>query len=70
MEIIAMDLFELQQLDALLHKLCEDREIIGGLSLLERGQITGASETVGSLIGKHPNPPTRTPGSGTDEASR
>ena len=44
-----MDLFELQQLDVLLRKLCEDKEIMGGLSLLERGQITAASETVCSL---------------------
>ena len=65
-----MDLFEIQQLDVLLRKLCEDKEIMGGLSLLERGQITAASETVCSLFGKHPDPPTRTPGSGTDEASR
>jgi hypothetical protein len=65
-----MDLFELQQLDVLLRKLCADKEIMGGLSLLERGQITAASETVCSLIGKHLDPPTKTPGSGTDEASR
>ena len=48
-----MDQFELQKLDALLHKLCEDKVIMDGLSLVERGQITGASATLCSLIGKH-----------------
>ena len=47
-----MDQFELQKLDALLHKLCEDKAIMDGLSIVERAQITGASGTLCSLIGK------------------
>lgn len=53
-----MDQFELQKLDALLHKLCEDKAIMDGLSIVERAQITGASGTLCSLIGKHLSPTT------------
>ena len=52
-----MEESELQQLDALLHKLCDDKGIMEGLSILERGQIAGASQTICSLIRKHLKPP-------------
>ena len=42
----AMDHFELQQLDALLHNLCDEKGIIDGLLLLEQRQIAGAPETI------------------------
>ena len=41
---------ELEQLDALLHKLLADQRIMEGLSLVERHEIAGASETICSLI--------------------
>ena len=41
---------ELEQLDALLRKLLADQRIMEGLSLLERREIAGASQTIRSLI--------------------
>ena len=45
-----MEKAELEQLDALLHKLLADQRIVEELSLLEQRQIAGASETICSLI--------------------
>ena len=56
-----MEQRELEQLDALLHKLCEDHDIMGGLSVLEQREIAGASQTICSLIRKHVKPPAREP---------
>lgn len=51
-----MEQRELEQLDALLHKLREDDEIVGELSVVEQREITGASKTICSLIRKHLKP--------------
>lgn len=45
-----MENAELEQLDALLHKLLADQSIMEGLSILEQREIAGASETICSLI--------------------
>ena len=60
-----MEVTELEQLDALLHKLREDTLITEGLSILERQAIVGASQTICSLIRKHLNSSAPRPGSDT-----
>jgi hypothetical protein len=60
-----MEPTEFEELDVLLHKLREDTQIMEGLSILERGAIASASETIGSLIRKHLKPSTPAPESGT-----
>jgi hypothetical protein len=50
-----MEATDLEQLDALLHKLREDTRIMEGLSILERQAIVGASQTICSLVRKHLN---------------
>jgi hypothetical protein len=47
-----MEQGELQQLDTLLHQLRHDKHIMEGLSVQEQQQISGASETIRSLIRK------------------
>jgi len=44
---------KLEELDALLHMVREDTEVMEGLSILERQAIISASQTISSLIWKH-----------------
>lgn len=60
-----MEATEIEELDALLHKLREDTQIMEGLSILEQGAIASASETICSLIRKHLKPSAPRPKSGT-----
>lgn len=56
-----MEQRELEQLDALLHKLRQDDNTMQGLSILEQQEIAGASQTICSLIHKHLKPPAQEP---------
>ena len=51
-----MEQRELEQLDTLIHKLRQDNDIMGGLSVFEHREIAGASETICSLIRKQLKP--------------